>query len=99
VLVPVKDKHWRPLNSTTFILFHADWCGPCRMCKPFVEKISDRYDKKTFLVDVDTLPDITNSFKILSIPTLLKVKDGYEVKNRVIGFDMELIERAYNGVH
>ena len=61
--------------------FNATWCGPCRMLKPVLEEISDKY--KIVSVDVDENMDLARDYGIQTIPCLLIFKDGKEVKRSV----------------
>ena len=65
--------------------FWAPWCGPCRMVVPLVEEIAnERSDIKGVKINVDEEPELASQFQIVSIPTLLVVKDG-NVVNRSMG--------------
>ena len=65
--------------------FWAPWCGPCRMVLPLVEEIAEeRDDIKVVKINVDEEPDLASQFQIMSIPTLMVVKDG-EVVSKVMG--------------
>ena len=65
--------------------FWAPWCGPCRMVVPLVEEIAnERSDIKVVKINVDAEPELASQFQIVSIPTLLVVKDG-NVVNRSMG--------------
>ena len=57
--------------------FWAPWCGPCRMVVPIVEEIArERPDIKVGKVNVDEQPELANQFGVMSIPTLVVVKNG-----------------------
>ena len=65
--------------------FWATWCGPCRMIAPVLEEIAgERQDIKVCKVDVDQEMALASAFKIVSIPTLLVVKNGV-VTNKAVG--------------
>lgn len=63
----------------------ATWCAPCRMQGPIVEEIAnERDDVKVGKLDVDENPDIAEKYSVMSIPTLLVIKNG-EVVNKAVG--------------
>ncbi len=65
--------------------FWASWCGPCRMISPLVDEISrERDDIKVCKVNVDEQPQLASAFGVMSIPTLVVMKDG-KITNRAVG--------------
>ena len=65
--------------------FWAPWCGPCRMVVPLVEEIAEeRRDIKVGKINVDEHPELAARFGVMTIPTLMVMKDG-EVVNRSVG--------------
>ena len=61
--------------------FWAPWCGPCRMVVPIVEGIAaERPDILVGKINVDEQPELANEFGIMSIPTLVVMKDGKVLK-------------------
>ena len=71
------------LNSTKPVLvdFFATWCGPCQALGPILEELSDeRTDIKVCKVDVDENKALARKYRVMSVPTLMVVKDGEVVK-------------------
>ena len=65
--------------------FWASWCGPCRMVGPILDEIAaERSDIKVCKINVDEQPALASQFGVMSIPTLVVVKNGQEV-NRSVG--------------
>ncbi|MFB0919359.1 MAG: thioredoxin [Oscillospiraceae bacterium] len=61
--------------------FWASWCGPCRMLSPVIEEIAGEVkDKKICKVNVDEQPELARKFGVMSIPTLVVMKNGELVK-------------------
>lgn len=72
-------------EKTVLIDFYADWCGPCQMLSPIVEKVAEENeDIKVVKLNIDEEQDLAIKYGVMSIPTLVVVKNGQEV-NRVIG--------------
>ena len=64
----------------------AEWCGPCRMLGPVVEKVSEEIDSCLFYkLNVDNAEEISTKYGIMSIPTLLLFENG-ELKKTSVGY-------------
>ena len=81
-------------DGVVLIDFYADWCGPCKMLSPIIEEVSEEHPEVRFLkVNVDNSPMLASEFGIVSIPTLVAIKDkkiiaqnvGYCTKDAVVG--------------
>ena len=76
------------LNSDLPVLvdFWAQWCGPCHMISPFVEEIAKEYQGKLKVckLNVETGPQVSSSYGVMNIPTLMIFKNG-EVVDKIVG--------------
>lgn len=75
------------LKSKKIVLidFYADWCGPCQMLSPIVDQVASEYeDLKVVKINVDEAQDLAINYGVISIPTLVVIKDGQET-NRAVG--------------
>jgi len=66
--------------------FWAEWCAPCRMLSPIIERLAEKYAGKVIFakVNVDECPDLATEYGIMAIPTLILFIKGVEV-DRIIG--------------
>ena len=76
------------LNSELPVLvdFYADWCGPCKMMSPVVDELSREYEGrlKVGKVNVDENTNVAQQYRVMSIPTILLIKNG-QVVDQVVG--------------
>ena len=65
--------------------FYADWCGPCKMLSPVIDGLADRYEGKVLVgkVNTDEQPELAIRFGVMSIPTVIFLKDGKEIDRKV----------------
>ena len=72
-------------DKPVLIDFWASGCGPCRMLSPVIDKIAEeRADIKVCKVNVDEQPELAQKFGVMSIPTVVAMKDG-KIVNQSVG--------------
>ena len=79
------DKEVMQAEGTVLVDFWAAWCGPCRMIAPAVEKVAEeRPDVKVCKINIDDEQELAIKYGVMSIPTLMVVKNG-EIVNTAVG--------------
>ena len=73
-------------NKPVLIDFYADWCGPCRMMSPIIDEISEELGDKVKVgkVNVDENQDLAMEYAVMSIPTIVILKNG-KVEKTFVG--------------
>ena len=83
-------------EKTTIVDFYADWCGPCKMMSPVIDKIAEENAEniKVGKVNVDENQDLAMKYNVMSIPTILVFKNGNIAKTFVGVTPKQEIEEA-----
>ena len=83
------------VQTPVLVDFFAQWCGPCQMAAPVIDKLADEYEGKMVIakVDVDQAREVAGQFNVMSIPTVIIFKKDDSGKmvefDRKIGFPGE----------
>ena len=88
----------RENGGVMLVDFWATWCGPCKMVAPTIEALSELYAGKVIVgkVDVDQEPELATEYGVMSIPTVIVLKDGVEVDRKVGVMPQAVYEEAVN---
>lgn len=73
-------------DKPVLVDFYADWCGPCKMMAPLVERLAEEYEGKAVVgkLNIDDEEDIAARYRVMTIPTLAVFKDG-KLVDKLIG--------------
>lgn len=68
--------------------FHADWCGPCQMLEPIVDRLATETDVAVSKIDIDTNQQLAQAYGVRGVPTLVLFAEGEQVE-KVVGVQPE----------
>ena len=93
------EKNVKSSDKIVFVDFYADWCGPCRMVAPVVEEISEEVDGVDFYkVNCDDEQELASKYEVMTIPTLLILKKGEQIKEFIGVTDKDEIIEELNSL-
>jgi thioredoxin 1 len=72
-------------NVPVMVDFYAEWCGPCKMMSPVIDKIAENLNGKlkVMKLDTDDSPEIATKYQIMGVPTLIIFKEGQPIAKNV----------------
>ncbi len=74
--------------------FYADWCGPCKMLKPTIEEFEKAHPEvKVTSINIDEEEELAEKYGVSSIPCLVVLKDGDEIKREVGVMPLKKLEK------
>ena len=80
-------------DKTVLVDFYADWCGPCKMLSPIIEEFSnENNDVKFVKINVDENQELAIQYEVMSIPTLVVIKEGKQINKSVGLINKETLE-------
>ena len=85
-------------SGVSVIDFYTDWCGPCKIISPIIEQIAKEMKGVKFAkMDVDKEQELARRFEVMSIPTLIFLKNGEQV-DMIVGVisKEEIVKRIKN---
>ena len=87
-------------DKKVLIDFYADWCGPCKMMSPIVDEIAEELKEKVKVgkINSDDNMNLAEKYGIMSIPTILVIKEGSVVKTFVGVTDKTTIINEINNI-
>ncbi|MDO4394791.1 MAG: thioredoxin [Mycoplasmatota bacterium] len=82
------------IKERVLVDFFANWCGPCKMLTPVLEKVESNI--KVIKVDVDKYENLAREYGVMSIPTIILFESGKEIKRNIGFISKENLEKFLN---
>ena len=94
-IIHLTNENFKELTKEKILVdFYANWCGPCKMLAPELERVDSNI--KVVKVDVDVFEDLAREYGVMSIPTLILFENGQEVKRNIGFMDKDRISNFIN---
>lgn len=94
-IIHLENQNFKELiKDKVLVDFYANWCGPCKMIAPELEKVES--DIKVVKVDVDEFEELAREYGVMSIPTLIMFENGKELKRNIGFMDKNKIQDFIN---
>ena len=94
-IIHLTNEKFKELTKEKILVdFYANWCGPCKMLAPELERVDSNI--KVVKVDVDVFEDLAREYGVMSIPTLILFENGQEVKRNIGFMDKDRISNFIN---
>ena len=89
-----KENFKELIKEKVLVDFYANWCGPCKMLSPILERTNS--ELKVIKVDVDSFEDLARKYGVMRIPTLILFENGKEIKRNIGFISEEQLEKFLN---
>lgn len=94
-IIHLENKNFNDLiKERVLVDFFANWCGPCKMLTPVLEKVESNI--KVIKVDVDKYENLAREYGVMSIPTIILFESGKEIKRNIGFISKENLEKFLN---
>lgn len=91
-MIEIKNDSLTTPNESTLLYFCAPWCAPCKAIQPHLAAI-DGKNVTVVKVDITGNPNTANTYRVQTLPTLVYLKDGKEVRRASGGMSMQQIQK------
>ena len=91
-IIHLENQNFKELIKDKILVdFYANWCGPCKMLAPELERVES--DIKVVKIDVDEFEELAREYGVMSIPTLILFENSKEIKRNIGFMDKDKIQK------